>query len=195
MTDTGPDEMERIPDSADHEANPRLPFRWEDVPHTPAGPGGYSAIRRQGAWTIELASGRKISLSVLQQGGTLDGVLAGSPRQPWFNDDIVKSAIGWAAQDLNCPPGRIFVLQPMLLRTTGKKRPKDPGPEEYPVDYLPPVRTVARFVSAPVHDPEEVGSSLVVLWHQNHYGLPTDPHLLNQLRGLDWEALAEDYGW
>ena len=36
-------------------------------------------------------------------------------------------------------------------------------------------------------------SSAVVIWYQEHFGLPADKHILMQLRDLDWPAHAWDW--
>jgi hypothetical protein len=47
--------------------------------------------------------------------------------------------------------------------------------------------------STPAVDDEAFRSSAVVIWLQEHFGLPTDEHILMQLRDLDWPAHAWDW--
>ena len=171
---------------------PVLPFRWEDLSHVPVGLHGYRRVSAEATWSLALPSGRTIRLSMLQQGGTHAGILAGSARSDWFNDRVVKNAIEFAARRLDCEPEEIAVLQPLLLRSLEKKRPQDPGPEEIAVDYLPPVRTLAVFESSPVRDSDAMFSTLPVLWFQNAFGPPEIGHVTNQLRLLDWDRIASD---
>ena len=48
------------------------------------------------------------------------------------------------------------------------------------------------FDSSPVSDPDAMFSTLPVLWFQNSYGLPEAGHVIDQLRALDWDRLAQD---
>ncbi len=172
---------------------PVLPFDWKSLPHEPVGPNGYRPRAAKAAWSLALATGRVIRLTSIQQIGTLAGVLCGGPRSvPDFNDHIVKNAVGYLAQDLKCKESEIAVLPPLLLRSIERKPPREPRPEEIAVDYLPPVRTLAMFESAPVSDPDAMFSTLNVLWFQNGYGLPEAGHVTDQLRALDWDRLAQD---
>lgn len=176
--------------------NLALPFRWEDVPREPIGPGGYRRRAEQAQWRLELNSGRGIRLASIRQSGTNDGVLCGSPRSDSeFNDRRVRNAIESAAQEFTCEPGNVAVLPPRLWRSIENKRPGDPGPEEIAVDYLPPVKTLAVFESSPQDGADADGSSLVVVWFQDAYGLPGEGHVMEQLRALDWERLATDWSW
>jgi hypothetical protein len=180
----------------DEPEDPTLPFRWEDVPHEFVGLAGYRTRADASAWRLSLDSGRTIHLTFLKQGGTYAGVLAGSPRSdPLFNDRVVKNAIGYAASDLRCAATEIAVLAPRLLRTAEAKQPDGQEPGSAAIDYLPPIRTLARFESSPVADKDADWSSLVVLWFQDTYGLPEAGHVTEQLRALDWDRLAEDQSW
>jgi hypothetical protein len=174
---------------------PPLPFAWMDLPHEPLGHNGYRAHANRAGWSLELAGGRMIRLESIGQEHTNAGVLCGSPRSdPEFNDRLVKSAIGYLARELHRKQDQIAVLPPLLLRSIEKKPPRDPGPEEIAVDYLPPVRTLAVFTSKPI-DPREMFSTLPVLWYQNAWGLPEAGYVTQQLRMLDWDRLAADGSW
>lgn len=87
------------------------------------------------------------------------------------------------------------VLAPRLLRTAEAKQPDGQEPGSAAVDFLPPVRTLARFESSPVVDKDADWSSLVVLWFQDTYGPPEAGHVTEQLRSLDWDRLARDMSW
>jgi hypothetical protein len=179
----------------DEAPDPVLPFRREDVPHDPAGPGGYRNRADAARWLLTLNSGRTIRLDSLRQNGTYSGVLAGSPRTEGFNDRIVKNAIERAAGELGCELSKIAVLPPRMIRSLERKRPEDLGHEEIAVDYLPPVRSLAIFESTPVRDSDSHWSSAAVLWFQERYGLPEEGHVIEKLRELDWERVAHDCSW
>lgn len=188
-----PDDIGHLLTELSEYEDPVLPFAWKDLPHEPVGPYGYRARAGKAAWSLTLTTGRVIRLVSIRQIGTHAGVLCGSPRSyPEFNDHLVKSAIGYLAQDLKCEKAEIAVLPPLLLRAIEKKPAREPGPEEIAVDYLPPVRTLAMFDSSPVSDPDAMFSTLPVLWFQNAYGLPEAGHVTEQLRALDWDRLAQD---
>lgn len=190
---TEPDDFDDLLHHSAAYVDPVLPFDWKNLPHEPVGPYGYRPRAAQAAWSLTLATGRKIDLVSIRQIGTLAGVLCGGPRSdPDFNARLVKSAIGYAAQELQCEAAAIAVLPPLLLRAIERKPPRDPGPEEIAVDHLPPVKTLAMFDSSPVSDPDAMFSTLPVLWFQNTYGLPEAGHVIERLRALDWDRLAQD---
>ncbi|MCM2327196.1 MAG: hypothetical protein NDI88_04850, partial [Lysobacter sp.] len=111
--------------------DPVLPFAWKDLPREPVGPYGYRAHAGKAAWSLTLNTGRVIRLVSIRQIGTHAGVLCGSPRSDSeFNDRLVKSAIGYLAQDLKCEKSEIAVLPPLLLRAIEKKPAREPGPEQ-----------------------------------------------------------------
>jgi hypothetical protein len=194
---TKPEDLESLlANLGDEPEDSTLPFRWDAVTHEFVGPAGYRNRVDAAAWRLTLASGRTIRLTSLEQQGTYDGVLCGSPRSdPQFNDRIVKGAIGRAAEALGCAVTDIAVLAPRLLRLAESKEQQGQEPASAAIDFLPPVRTLARFDSSPVADAEAGWSSLVVLWFQDTFGLPEAGHVTDQLRALDWDRLAEDQSW
>lgn len=191
-----PDDIDdEIPARSSSREGPPLPFAWEALPRESLGRGGYRARANQARWSLTLASGRVIHLDSLRQGHTNAGVLCGSPRSdPGFNDRRVKGAIEEAARAFHREPEKIAVLPPLLLRSLEKRPPREAGPEEFTVDFLPAVQTLAMFESDPV-DPGEMFSTLPVVWFQDAWGLPEAGHVTQQLRLLDWERLAVDGSW
>ena len=62
-----------------------------------------------------------------------------------------------------------------------------------PVARLPLVTTVAVFNSGPGGEEEALQSSAVVIWFQEQFGMPADPHVIMQIVDLDWPAHARDW--
>lgn len=59
---------------------------------------------------------------------------------------------------------------------------------------LPSICTIAEFTSdKPSRSSNEIGSSVLVIWFQDHYGLPEEERTLEQLSALDWKTLAQDW--
>lgn len=174
---------------------PSLPFRWEDLPTRSAGDKSYRAATADAQWSAQLADGRRIFLTWLRQSETHGGVLAGSPRQSCFNDLLVKSAIENVARERGADASTIAVLAPQMVVVRGRKRPTDPGPEEYDLLYLPPIESVGIFTSLPIDEAEGEYSMAVVLWYQEAYGPPTPGHVVEQFRTMDWARVARDVGY
>ena len=55
------------------------------------------------------------------------------------------------------------------------------------------VTTIAEFESTPAIDKTAFRSSAVVIWFQEHFGMPADQHVIMQLKDLDWPAHALDW--
>ncbi len=45
----------------------------------------------------------------------------------------------------------------------------------------------------PARDPLQDYSVLTVIWFQDDFAFPIDPQVLEQIRALDWEQLAQDF--
>jgi hypothetical protein len=75
-------------------------------------------------------------------------------------------------------------------------RESDGGERQEPWRILPRITTFARFTSdRPARDSDETYSSIVLVWFQRGFGLPTDRHILDQIVALDWEPYAHGWSW
>ena len=57
---------------------------------------------------------------------------------------------------------------------------------ELPAARLPLVTSIAEFHSTPASDDSVYRSSALLIWFQDHFGMPAQ-HTLGQIRDLDWE--------
>lgn len=161
---------------------PFIRFDWLAAPGT-AWPADQHPAGRT-SWAIELATSRKIGLAEFHQFSVYAGMLAGIPSDTArFAADAIKEANLLVRQQLP-----MLMLQPMFrefdyARIRGKARTKHRA--------LPPIASVAVFSSSTLESsPENIYSSLKVIWFQETFGLPGDPHILDQLRAIDWEREA-----
>lgn len=142
--------------------------------------------------TIKLATGRSLKLYRLDQTMTYAGMIEGLPSEQ-LNDDLIEWSLKSAQKaSPNHPPYLIKPVKRSFIRTPGDcdhARERFSGPAE----FLPNVRCIGAFSSqGAARDKTKPMSLLTVVWFQDEYGLPTNPELLEQLRMIDWDNLAED---
>lgn len=173
--------MDDAPDPLDS-LKPFIRFDWLSAPGRAWPVDRHPATRDP--WTIELATGRKIGLAEFHQFSVYAGMLAGIPSDTArFAADAIKEANLLVRQQLP-----MLMLQPMFrefdyARSRGETLIKHRA--------LPPIASVAVFSSSTLESsPDDIYSSLKVIWFQEAFGLPTDPHILDQLRAIDWEREA-----
>ncbi len=135
---------------------------------------------------VEQHSGRKLRLSRFYQYPTYGGLLAGLPQA---RDSSVEEAARTAKQMFGGDGEALLVLRPRLKRLP-PSRHYHPA---FPPARLPLVASIALFDSTAAVDDQAFRSSAVVIWFQDHFGLPSEEHLLMQLRDLDWVAHAWDW--
>ncbi len=138
------------------------------------------------AGTIELQSGRSIRLQSLRQWETYAGLLEGLPTEQ-LNQGIVERIL--TDERERSPLGEPYLIPP-------RQTPIDHA-DEYPFGTpaaLPEISCVANFESPePARDPLQDYSVLTVIWFQDDFAFPIDPQVLEQIRALDWEQLAQDF--
>jgi len=142
-------------------------------------------------WTRTLAGGRVISLAKLIQYGTYDGMLCGLPGE--FEDEVKDrgtEALQDARERLPSHYGAPTLLTPQ--RFTGfVERAGGLRQQWHRVGF---VTSIAVFESSQVaRDPGECYSSLVAVWFQDTFGVPTEPWVLAQIDAMDWTRLAWDW--
>jgi hypothetical protein len=144
-------------------------------------------------WELQLAGGREIFLTRIQQHRTYGGMLCGLPRDP---ERTVAEAVN-ASQEWDRHFHGAPVVIPATIVSGTKTAPKDPrfaqlGPTAW--SMLPQVTTFAEFQSlSPARDQSEVYSSALVVWWQGQFGIPRDADLLQRLRSIDWVRYARDW--
>lgn len=142
-------------------------------------------------WTRTLADGRVITLTELIQFGTYDGMLCGLPGQFW--DEIEyrgKEALRSARGRLPPHFGSPVLLTPQ--RFVGEVTRSDGSSERW--QRVGFVTCIGVFESSEfARDPGECYSSLVAVWFQDAFGVPTEPWVLTRIDALDWTRLAWDW--
>jgi hypothetical protein len=133
---------------------------------------------------LRLNSGREIQLRSLRQRHVNEGFLEGFPTREWKHrivDGIVTEASSAGTKPL--------LIEPV-------EKPIDLGGYRWPLGdpvRLPSVACVARFSSpSPMRKREAFESGLAVVWFQEEFRLPVDIAVMEQLRAMDWETLAQD---
>lgn len=174
MDDETPDPLDSL--------KPFIRFDWLSAPGTAWHADRHPAGRD--SWSIKLTSGRGIALGEFHQFNLYAGMLAGIPSDTArFAADAINEANLLVRQQLP-----MLMLQPMFrefdyARIRGEARTKHRA--------LPPIASVAVFSSSTLESsPDNIYSSLKVIWFQETFGLPADPHILDQLRAIDWEREA-----
>ena len=137
---------------------------------------------------LKLLSGREITLQGLEQRRVYEGMLEGLPTRE-KNQRILESLREQARRRL--PSVEPYLVPP---RETPIKWHR---PEKYPFGdpaRLPSVACIAHFrSSSPARDRNLDYSELVVVWLQEEFAFPIDPHVLEHLLALDWERLAGEW--
>jgi hypothetical protein len=138
---------------------------------------------------LRLQSGRKIHLDEIVQWKTYAGLLIGYPSKK-TNDLIIADAPGQVREkiDLSVP---IHLFQPereeLDFPTSKMIRP---GRK---FEQIPSIACAAAFESfEPARDKDSYSSCLIFLWFQDYWALPIAPHILTQIRKINWNDLAED---
>ena len=164
---------------------PFIRFDWDTAPSSawPAGrhPAGHES------WAITLESGRCIALGECHQFDLYAGMLAGIPSDtPRFAADALEEANRLIPQKLP-----MLLLQPMFREFDS---PKYQGEPRRKLRVLPPIVSVAVFTSSKIESaPDNLYSSIKVIWFQDAFGMPTDRHVLDQLRAIDWDREAASW--
>ncbi|MFD8734302.1 hypothetical protein ACFV06_05225 [Streptomyces sp. NPDC059618] len=130
-----------------------------------------------------LLSGRSIRLTELWMSSTYSGMLEGYPCKR-LND----LKVDWLQRRAE----RAYPSQPVHLVPPSREYP-DATPGAFgPVEILPSVFCIGSFDSAPL-EPSMDASTLVVAWFQHTPDVPAGENADPALRGIDWEALAQDF--
>lgn len=162
--------------------NPHIRFDWNAAPGTTWPADQHPAGRD--SWSIKLTSGRGIALDEFHQFSVYAGMLAGIPSDhARFAADALQRAGRLVPQQMPT-----LILQPRFREFIS---PKHCGEPRRKLRALPPIASVAAFNSSTTaSSPDNLYSSLKVIWFQEIFGLPTDPHILEQLHTIDWEREA-----
>ncbi|MDD5272493.1 MAG: hypothetical protein PHU14_07215 [Methylovulum sp.] len=145
----------------------------------------------------KLNCGRHIHLEVLFQYYTYRGLIEGTPNKG-MNRRLVNEAQEQAKDKLWLRNETPFLIQPLespiSLPKGYRYRLREDGENE--PAKIPSIVCLATFQSQqPAKNPENHCSSLSIVWFQNEFALPIDPTIEETIRGIDWNALANDWDY
>ena len=154
---------------------------------------------------ITLNSGREINMQRIDQGLAYAHILEGIPYGPDYQG-TVNLHLKWAKD--RYPNRRIVVLEPRLrslgipevelqrLCTLSQSEESDAS-ARFRISYPEPVSIGsvccrALFESEPINGDAYMLSELMVLWFQDGFAMPIDPLVVEQIKALDWDMVAQD---
>lgn len=136
--------------------------------------------------TLQLHTGREISLRRLTQWGTYEGLLEGLPTRE-NNLQLLDHLL--AAERLRAEHPPCLIQPPQTAIAT-------PRGEAYPFGTparLPSIVCVGEFESSTTaRDPEADYSALTIIWFQDDFALPIDKRVAVRIEAIDWETQARD---
>lgn len=167
-----------------------LDFDWRQSPQTDHGEIAGNPLGAPEGLSFMLSGGHLIRLRDWHQYFVYAGTLCGVPPDP---EDHLIAALKTAQRLFPEFGARPILLEPVFHGATFKTRPGS-EPYPYPLIWLPKVCSIALFESArPARDPAGVFSALVIIWFQEHYGLPDEVYLRSELQRHDWAVHAVDW--
>ena len=165
-----------------------IPFDWRKLPRVDW-PHGNQSVHSFEAWPIPQPDGRKLTVETVHQAYIYAGALLGGLMAP---SDYIVQAIA-SAEALYPNERSAPVILPPTLYAGTRAWVSQGVPEREDWVSLPRVRCVAGlFSTKPARDQTEVFSSAVVIWFQDHFGLP-DERVQSQLVNLNWSEIASDW--
>ena len=149
---------------------------------------------------LQLASGRKIILDKLIQERTYAGLLEGTPDKrvndrhiEWIRNQAREVFQGEEAYLVE-PVRRDYLHEPGDMQFAMDRQQDYPVEFRRPPEWLPMIHCVGTFHStSPVHDKNQDGSRLVLVWFQNNFGI--DAAAAAALRNVDWDRHAVDFAY
>jgi len=146
--------------------------------------------------TIELESGRVISLTKLNQLRTYGGQYEGLPRYtPLVANELQRQVQGgW---------GKTIIIDTSAVPIPLSEERKDyyrnhrvRSLSNHSLTSLAPVTCVASFQSSDVakgNSDDGDFSVLNMIWFQEDFAMPIDPDILNLIKSVDWDTEAENW--
>lgn len=142
---------------------------------------------------ITLNSGREIYLQDLTQGHTYAGLLVGVPDRQ-YNQELISYFRENARQEMDTYYA--FVITPPVLEVLDRDGKKHTGRGGSQVERIPHIVCTALFRSKGIAregDDDDItfASVLTVVWFQENFAMPIDEVVLERIKTIDWERLAE----
>lgn len=136
---------------------------------------------------FDLPCGHHIRLVALDQSFTEEGRLEGLPTK-----ENNRRRLEWLAEEITARMPQIGCLMIPPTETLIPWDDATPYPFGTPAS-LPQIKCIGRFKSfKPARDTQADFSQLVVVWFQDHFALPIDGNVAEQIAHIDWTALATD---
>ena len=136
---------------------------------------------------IVLDSGREIFLDSICQSHTYGGLLCGYPDKD-MNERIMKYVMETALEKMN--PEVTYLVPPPLIEV------EMDDVKEYYKDaiHIPYITCYAQFESSVIDkDDDSNGSWLTIVWYQDDFALPIDESVLEHIKTINWDDVAEGY--
>ena len=137
---------------------------------------------------ITLSSGREVRLRELTQRLTCEGLIEGLPTTRMNKSHLDSLVAKYRAKGPTIP---FYLVTP--VETPIEWLSEKTYPFGSPA-ALPGVTCIGRFrsLSTGEHDPL-CYSELTIIWLQCEFATPIDASVLEEIVGLDWDALASDF--
>jgi len=137
---------------------------------------------------IELSSGREIFLNKIYQDYTYDGLLLGYPNRE-MNDRYVKNSIESAREMMSSDA--TYLVSPPLIEVKIDERVKHHYKDAIRMPYI---TCYGQFESSKIKGDEyNDGSWLTIIWYQEEFAMPIDSSVIEHIKTIDWEEVAEGY--
>lgn len=144
--------------------------------------GYYSMIKS----SVIVAGHREVSIECIHQWPTYRGLLEGLPTTQ-MNACILSRSKQYARK--YCDIEAFHLLEPVqtAIKYEGKYPLGNPS-------ALPPITCLAALWSLqPVRDKTKDAARLAVTWFQNEFAFPIDAAVLEQMKGIPFDRIAEDF--
>lgn len=144
---------------------------------------------------IILNSGRIIYLEELFQYYTYRGLLEGAPNKK-LNSYLIEQSFKYAKEKL------LFNVEPILIppQITSIDLSSDKmyfrrEDFENEAEEMPKIVCLSSWnCYSPAQHKDYEGSFLKIIWFQNNFALPIDNLVAKQIKSIDWDKYAIDYG-
>jgi hypothetical protein len=138
------------------------------------------------SYTIKLNSGTGIWLNSIYQTYTYAGLMVGIPNE-YYNKIMIERA----GEHTHWPE----VADPAVLPPQQTPLPQDEVPDGFPArlgrpSRLPHVFCMALFHGVGREGRDEHLTAMAIHWWQDKLAMPISDEVIEQIRNLDWDALA-----
>lgn len=144
-------------------------------------------------YQIILNSGRTIKLTRLTQWQTYEGLLVGLPD---YNPTVAEIL----CNEFKLDHGHTIIIDASAVPLPISEETKDYYRNHSLWRHMPqsftslaPITCVGKFESAPIDGDTFDGSMLNMIWFQQQYAMPIAAPMLDKIKAVDWDILAEKF--